>query len=414
MDKDGHNHRWIVCQIGAREVYTIPRALYLSEHLELLLTDIWIEPSGSLGRFIRTCATFERWHADLSDARILAPNAKSLWFEFVQNLSSDEGMSRDIARNQAFQENSLALLREWDGLQDDIPRTLFAFSYAARDLFLYAKSRGWQTVLGQIDPGSEEEKLVTAEHLLYPQAGSKWRPAGDSYWAMWREETELADRIIVNSEWAKIGLLRAGVAADKIEIIPLACDGGKMLGDELIDSDFDSVLRTSQLDNKNLHVLFLGNVCLRKGIGRLVEAMRMLRNEPIDLTICGHLDVSLAMWSDLPKVRWIAPVRNSSVDGAYRAADVFILPTISDGFARTQIEAMAQGTPVIASLNCGDVVIDGGNGFHLQDNSPEEIASLLRKICQDRSILAKLDTKARVESIPKNLMELEELLVRQG
>ena len=43
----------------------------------------------------------------------------------------------------------------------ETPRTVFAYSYAARDIFLFARARGWRTVLGQIDGGPLEERTVS-------------------------------------------------------------------------------------------------------------------------------------------------------------------------------------------------------------------------------------------------------------
>ena len=55
-----------------------------------------------------------------------------------------------------------------------------------------------------------------------PELAGEWQPAPPEYWALWREECELADRIVVNSEWSREGLIRGGVPAEKISIIPLA------------------------------------------------------------------------------------------------------------------------------------------------------------------------------------------------
>ena len=62
----------------------------------------------------------------------------------------------------------------------------------------------------------------------------------------------------------------------------------------------------------------------------------------------------------------------------YRNADVFILPTHSDGFALTQLEAQVYGLPVFASHRCGDVVLDGVNGRLIDPITPEAIAALVR------------------------------------
>src|SRR5262249_46955825 len=109
------------------------------------------------------------------------------------------------------------------------PRTsaspiLLSYSYTALKPFRYAKARGWKTVLVQIDPGREEEKIVAEEAARVPELAGEWQPAPAEYWARWREECKLADRIVVNSEWSREGLVREGVSAEKMSLIPLAYD----------------------------------------------------------------------------------------------------------------------------------------------------------------------------------------------
>ena len=106
----------------------------------------------------------------------------------------------------------------------------------------------------------------------------------------------------------------------------------------------------------------------------------------------------------------------SEVDAYYRDADVFILPTISDGFALTQLEAQAQGVPVIASQRCGDVVRHGENGLRLDAVSPEAIADAVAWCVDHPSRLEEMAVRAtdRVEDfreeavIPQLLGAVEE------
>src|SRR5262249_2058428 len=62
----------------------------------------------------------------------------------------------------------------------------------------------------------------------------------------------------------------------------------------------------------------------------------------------------------------------------YRDADIFILPTLSDGFALTQLEAQTHGLPVIASRCCGEVVRDRINGIVLEEPTPDAIVAALQ------------------------------------
>jgi glycosyltransferase involved in cell wall biosynthesis len=71
----------------------------------------------------------------------------------------------------------------------------------------------------------------------------------------------------------------------------------------------------------------------------------------------------------------------------YDRADVFILPTLSDGYAITQLEALARGLPVIASRHCGSAVVHGKNGWILPDLEPATIRDLLLEVRSSSHVL---------------------------
>ncbi len=343
---------WVVCQIGAREHYAIPRALAGRGELAALVTDFWVSPSSPLAQVKRLGG---RWHEELAEERVEAFNLRMLAFEALRK----KGWEGIMARNSLFQKRALSSLSALKGEQ-----TLFSYSYAARDLFREAKSRGWRCVLGQIDPGPEEERVVQAEHERYPELGSSWEVAPSRYWEEWREEVELADSILVNSEWSRTCLMKEGVAAEKIVIQPLAYSASG----EVRKKEFTSFCK----------VLFLGQVNLRKGVGRLLDAMRLLKDEEIELVLAGPSEIDSSHWSDLPKVTSLGAIPRNEVDAVYQDADLFILPTLSDGFAITQLEAEARGLPLLVSQHCGQVVREGENGWVLSDLEPETIAEALR------------------------------------
>ncbi len=70
----------------------------------------------------------------------------------------------------------------------------------------------------------------------------------------------------------------------------------------------------------------------------------------------------------------------SPVESYYRDADVFILPTLSDGFGLTQLEAQAWKLPVIASRYCGEVVRDGFNGVVIEEVTGLRIAEVIARV----------------------------------
>jgi len=296
--------------------------------------------------------------------------ASLLQFELLARLRRLHGWDRTMARNEWFQRKAAAALST---SQPSTPQPIvFAYSYAALEIFRQAKTLGWHTVLGQIDPGPVEEQIVAEEVRREPEMGAGWEPVPLAYWDQWRDECALADRIVVNSQWSLECLSKAGVTNHKLHHIPLAFEASEM-------SAHVKEYPQSFTDARPLRVLFLGQINLRKGVACLLKAVRLLQNEPVEFQFVGPIQISVP--HDLkknPKVRWFGVVPRSEVDAFYQKADLLIFPTLSDGFGLTQLEAQARSLPIIASRFCGKVVDDGINGIVLDEVSPDTIAAALR------------------------------------
>jgi glycosyltransferase involved in cell wall biosynthesis len=360
---------WICCQLGAREHYAVPRALQSNGLLAGLITDLWMR-------------RVNRFHRDLADVRVMARNVAALRFELKASLARENGWKLIGERNEWFQRQVLVeLKRTKNGVN-----TVFAYSYAAAEIFKFARERGWRTVLGQIDPGPAEERIVATLN------DNKWQPAPKEYWDNWRRECSLADRIVVNSQWSKEALLTEGIPAKKIHIIPLAYESsaGSRPLQRLYPHTFSA--------ERPLRVLFLGQINLRKGVRQLLEAVQLLNGEPVEFWFVGPTQISVPQDLRLhPQCRWFGAARRNEVDNYYRDADVFILPTLSDGFGLTQLEAQSWKLPVIASRYCGEVVRDGFNGVLLNEVSGEAIANALRQFLQTPATLSTMSARSGVD-----------------
>src|SRR2546423_12007850 len=212
--------KWLCCQLGAREHYAIPRALFRLTLLEQLVTDGWTAPSWFLSK-LSGLSFASRFHQELRDAPVVSFNSSLMTFELFARARQLGDWRKIIARNRWFQQHVCSFLRSQPSTFKSQP-TLLSYSYTALEPFRHAKSQGWKTVLVQIDPGPEEERIVAKEVARVPHFASGWQPAPAEYWASWRKECALADRIVVNSEWSREGLLRSGVPAEKLSVIPLA------------------------------------------------------------------------------------------------------------------------------------------------------------------------------------------------
>jgi glycosyltransferase involved in cell wall biosynthesis len=386
--------KWLCCQLGAREHYAIPRALVRIGMLGSLVTDAWIPPSSLLAKCCgHNSKLRHRFHSELRDAPVKAFNSSLILFEMFAGARGFRGWPKILARNRWFQNKVLSYLRSQLSTLNSQP-VLCSYSYTALEPFRYAKSQGWKTLLVQIDPGPEEERIVAEEAAREPELAGEWHAAPPEYWAFWREECELADRIVVNSKWSREGLIRGGVPTEKISIIPLAYEEpGVGRRAERLKRSYPEHFTAE----RPLRVLFLGLINLRKGIARLLEAARMLRDEPVEFWMAGPVEIAHARTiGNTGRVKWLGPVTRTQTSESYRHADVFILPTLSDGFAITQLEAQAHGLPIIASRNCGNVVENGVNGIILDEPSAACIAQSVRNCIASPNRLEKLASASRV------------------
>jgi glycosyltransferase involved in cell wall biosynthesis len=90
----------------------------------------------------------------------------------------------------------------------------------------------------------------------------------------------------------------------------------------------------------------------------------LLEREQIHFDVVGPIGILPGAVASAPRnMTFHGPVTRDHAAEWYRQADVFVLPTLSDGFALTQLEALVHGLPVIVTPNCGQVVEEGKTGF---------------------------------------------------
>jgi glycosyltransferase involved in cell wall biosynthesis len=380
------NKTWICCQLGAREHYAIPRVLFQHNKLARLITDAWVTPRSPFNKLPQPLLSSlrERFHSELERAYISSFNNSLFEFELIQKIKKNYNWQKIIERNLWFQNKTVSLLQKQANKTLD-RTTIFAYSYAALDIFKFAKAQGWRTVLGQIDPGVFEENLVTKEHNYYPELAPAWQPAPSKYWQNWQEECQLADTIIVNSNWSKQALEKTGIKSAKIQIIPLAYNPPTKA------KNFQRIYPQSFSFDRPLRVLFLGQIILRKGLAAIFEAIKLLQDEPIEFWFVGSIGVTLPehIQNDR-KVKFFGKTSRSTTTNYYQQADLFLFPTLSDGFGLTQLEAQAWQLPIITSHCCGTVVKNKINGLTLPEVTGNEIAKALTLCLNNPELLTKL------------------------
>jgi len=400
---------WICCQLGSREHYAVPVALHREGKLSALLADSWVTAGEAnlLKSFAPNVAA--RRSGLIPDALVRRANAGRFVYEARVRLQRMSYWDACAYRISWFGKWCAGQLDSLDGT------TVFSYSYNAQWPFEAARKKGMRCVLDLIDLAWMEEEITrqAAADYLSLDLG-KTIDAPKEYWEGLRREIEMADRIIVNSEWSRKNWIEAGVDAAKLVEIPLVYERaessvGSMQSSEEAGSMEHGARSMEKRPNTRLQALFLGSVILRKGVGQLFDAIRMLRNEPVDFTFAGPVGVRIPDdISSLSNVRFLGAVDKATAERLYCESDVFLFPTLSDGFGLTQLEALAHGLPVIASMHCGQVVEHGLSGVVLGEVVPEAIAEAIAGLLRDPTLLASLKSHAEVPDkfLPRHLAPL--------
>jgi glycosyltransferase involved in cell wall biosynthesis len=186
-------------------------------------------------------------------------------------------------------------------------------------------------------------------------------------------------------------LQQAGINADKIEIVPLVYSPPEAT------RSFQRIYPEKFSAERPLRVLFLGQIILRKGIAALLEAAKKLRQEPIEFWLVGRSEIALSESAD--NIRWIGSVPRSATADYYQQADVFLFPTLSDGFGLTQLEAQAWKLPLVVSKFCGEVVTDDINGKVLPEVTGGAIATVLQTFIEQPQLLRKFSQACNSQAV---------------
>ena len=175
----------------------------------------------------------------------------------------------------------------------------------------------------------------------------------------------------------------------RIVIIPNAVDTSHFSP----DVPFNSLKRTLNIPENDHVILSVGHLIPRKGYKTLLRAMtKILRTEShCTLVIVGEgflhkkleeLGRELGLGE---KLKFTGAVEDAVLPPLYAMADVFVMPSTSEGHCISILEAMSTGKPIVASdipANA-ESVVEGRNGFLVPPGDSDALANSILKILQE-------------------------------
>jgi alpha-maltose-1-phosphate synthase len=237
-----------------------------------------------------------------------------------------------------------------------------------------AKSRGAKYVC---DRGSSHIRVQ--DHILREEHDRQGIPfCGIDPRMIEHEEAEyeIADAITVPSTFVFNSFIEAGVPRQKIRLVPYGVD-------------LTLFRPCAQPDSHSFSVLFVGHVSVRKGSSYLFDAFQQLKCRNKQLTLVGSISPEMEKLARQagrdPQISFLGHVPQVRLKEIMSASHVMVLPSVEEGLALVQAQAMACGCPVIASENTGssDLFSDGKEGYIVPIRDSRAIASRLQQLADD-------------------------------
>jgi len=308
------------------------------------------------------------------------------WLHTAEMLALRIGLNRPWLRDPLGYANALAF-DEWTLRRlrrSAPPDALIALSGSSLKTGRDVQTRGSRLIC---DRGSShpryQEQIVTEE---YRRWGVE-RPVADTR-DIQREEQiyEIADAITVPSSFAARSFVESGVSAGRIHVIPYGVR-------------LEKFKRTGEPPADHFEVLYAGTVSLRKGFPYLLQAFAQLRSATKRLRVAGaiHPDMKTVL-GRLPQnhVAFLGPVPQERLAELMSTSHLLVLPSIEEGLALVQGQALACGCPVLSSTNTGgeDLFTNEIEGFIVRIRDVSALVERMQRLADDPALQANMSEAA--------------------
>ncbi len=202
---------------------------------------------------------------------------------------------------------------------------------------------------------------------------------------------KVAKRVIVSSEFVRGELMGLTNIRDAlIDVIPLACskDVFKPMPLEMKKAFLDKYFLSGN------YILFIGTLFPYKNLKTLIDAFVSIKSQiPHSLVVVGRKDFSAAPLARDGRIVYLDYVPAEDLPFFYSYADVFVYPTLREGFGISPLEAMACGAPVISSNGGSLPEVIGNAGILFDPQDSGALSTSILKVVQDERLRRELVDK---------------------
>lgn len=275
-------------------------------------------------------------------------------------------------------------------------RAVYGYEDCAARLFETAHQLGLRCVYDlPIAYWETARQLLQKEAARYPE----WEPTlgatrdSDEKLARKTRELELAQLVVCPSNFVLNSLPEKTRREKQCIVAPF--------GSPQTTSESHMTSESHGTYGKPLRLLFAGALTQRKGLADLFAAMKLVSSKEIELLVMGSLVMPMEFYrKEFAHFTYEPPREHAAVLRLMQSCDVLVLPSIVEGRALVQQEAMACGLPLIVTRNAGgeDLIIEGETGFLVPAGSPAALAEKIDWFGQNATRLPAMSWAARAKA----------------
>lgn len=367
-----------------------------------------IAESGLLGRVATTLALSHRQVEMITNWPFLGPKlAKTIERRELPEFLIDKVdriWLREFLRNATARlasPNAAHVVWEWAELNFDrvVARrypgkfsVIYGMEHGSAETFAAQKNAGGRCLLRQVTAHAQTINATLRREIdRFPEFVTPYHrtllASGKRIAERKQIEYHLADLIVANSAYVERTFRENGVPASKIISVPTGCPPVDLIG------------ARSGRDRGKLRFLYVGTMSLRKGFPYLIQAWRQANVEAhAELWLAGTAEIDIqSLCLNGSSVRYFGSLNKDQLANVFREADVFVLPTLSEGLAHSILEALSFGLPIITTEESGasGFVLDGENGTIIPSADVVALTDAILSLIRNQSALPRMGARSR-------------------
>lgn len=342
--------KYILVHSGARDQYKIVEILNRNDLLAFFVTDDIF---------------FRKEYKSLIPSGKIKISSFALFFRVLEKI---------FPKKKFNQQKDFWLSRKAGKMSLRYKYPIFAYSYYATEAF--SLSNEHPKILFQLHPHPISVKnILESEIKANPLAKNSLSQEIELHYTrdefnILTKETILASDFITTSTFTQKTLIENGIVEDLIEVVPYGVDVSEFIPRK----QFRAINKGEQI-----RLLFVGSFNQRKGLSYLLQAVSELQKEGnnLSLTLCGRgiMDYEMLDHFYIKELNVKNDIPKSDLVKLMHESDLFVFPSLCEGFGLVLLEAMATGLPVITTNRTGglDFIDNEVEGFVIEAQSVEAL-----------------------------------------